>query len=86
MCILGALGLSSLPPSSWCFQTKTTKRAGFISSSEPWFLPWRQEPLRQVQEVTHWCRGTLGGWAWYSSGSSTASSGSACVSTVIPAK
>jgi hypothetical protein len=52
MCILGGLNLSSSSqPSSWCFQTETTKRARFTSSSEPWLLPWRQEPLQLVQEV-----------------------------------
>ncbi|KAG2037145.1 hypothetical protein BDR03DRAFT_958057 [Suillus americanus] len=39
----------------------------------------------EAREVTHWYRGTLGGWAWCS-GSSTTSSGSAYVSTVMPAK
>lgn len=41
----GALGLTTpSQPSSCCFQTQTTRRAGFTSSSGPWLLPWRQEP------------------------------------------
>lgn len=44
----GALGLTTpSQPSSCCFQTQTTRRAGFTSSSGPWLLPWRQEPLWQ---------------------------------------
>ncbi|KAG2131189.1 hypothetical protein BD769DRAFT_1452342 [Suillus cothurnatus] len=63
MCILGGLNLSSSQPSSWCFQTETTKRARFTSSSEPWLLPWRQEPLQLVQEV--WYPYLVQGHPWW---------------------